>query len=168
MSAFDIAAKMVGRRRLERKIASLTEAFVRRIGRQGISEATKPLVPKIRAVMPVGPKRWVMPSNPDDDWRIVPQKYKGGNLKRSIGRRFRSYRKSGVSLVVVGPRWPQGAHAHWIEWGTAERMHKGGHRTGRMTARNLMARVWDENEEVTLAIAIREIRLGLLAEARRV
>ena len=46
---------------------------------------------------------------------------KAGNLWMSIGVRIRNYRNTDTKIAVIGPKWPQGAHGHLVEFGTLPR-----------------------------------------------
>ncbi len=44
---------------------------------------------------------------------------KTGGLKKSIGKRALR-RRGGSFAMIVGPRWPEGAHGHLVELGTVK------------------------------------------------
>lgn len=92
-----------------------------------------------------------------------------GNLRKSMGLRIKTYRNSGTTIAVVGPRWPQGAHGHLIEFGTTERLTKGegkvpaGVSRGFMPARPFLRPAFDVFKGQALAILARLVRNGLIA-----
>lgn len=53
------------------------------------------------------------------------------SLKKSIGTRPWAVPRRGIIGVVVGPRWPEGAHGHLVEFGHEIVSH--GKRTGQRT-----------------------------------
>ena len=47
-------------------------------------------------------------------------------LARSIGIRVKRYTAQGIVYVAVGPRWPEGAHGHLVEFGHRTSKHRTG------------------------------------------
>ncbi len=93
---------------LERKLRSLEVRSQRKVLRKGTRAASTPIQKAIRNAAPVGPT---------------------GNLKRSIGRKFKFYRGSLTDIAVIGPQIKRkegalGYHGHLVEFGTKERTIK--------------------------------------------
>lgn len=83
MGAFAIRGKITGLAKVLERLARFKSQSVRnRILRPALQAATKPLLDRARANVPV-----------DQGW-----------LRRSLGRRTQTYRQSGVVMVLVGPR----------------------------------------------------------------
>lgn len=95
-----------GDKELVAALRRLPRDVERRVVRSAVNRASKPLRNAFIAAAPSGPT---------------------GNLKASIKTRIKKYAE-GMIVAVTGPRWPEGAHAHLLEFGTVERWHK--HTTG--------------------------------------
>lgn len=70
-----------------------------------------------------------------------------GNLKKSMGRKFKTYPQQERTIVVVGPRWPEGAHGHLVEFGTGPRFTKENAYRGEMPAAPFMRPAFDSTKE---------------------
>ena len=86
-----------------------------------------------------------------------------GNLIKSIGLRIKTYRKDGRTIAVIGPRWPEGAHGHLVEFGTGPRQTEKGKSTGFMPATPFLRPAFDAFKGAALQILTRLIRNGLIA-----
>lgn len=87
-----------------------------------------------------------------------------GNLRKSMGLRMKTYRNSGSTVAVIGPRWPQGAHGHLVEFGTTTRVTKKGISRGFMPARPFLRPAFDTFKGAALAMLASMIRNGLIAK----
>ncbi len=114
-----ITVDLIGARELQRAFKTLEKKVQRSVGRKGITAGSTPLMKRIRALAPVGPT---------------------GNLKKSIGRKYKRF--GGVDVVIVGPRIKtgeaSGQHAYIVEYGTKERFTESGASRGVMPARPFM------------------------------
>jgi len=92
---------LTGEKELKWMLESLPRKMSGPVVRKALREGSKPILAAARAAAPVGDT---------------------GNLKKSMspgrGIRIKTYRNSGVTLAVIGPSWPLGAHGHLIEFGT--------------------------------------------------
>jgi HK97 gp10 family phage protein len=79
-----------------------------------------------------------------------------GSLKDSIGvRKWKGRKWTGV---VIGPKWPEGAHGHLLELGTGPRYHKTtGKYVGIGPAKPFMRPAWDANKGAALDIMRNEV-----------
>ncbi len=101
---------------LEQKLRKLAVRSQRTVLRKGTRAASTPIMGKIRAATPVGPT---------------------GGLEKSIGRKFKFYRRSTTDVAVIGPRIGtnkkfKGFIGWIVEFGTKLRSTKAGKSTGRM------------------------------------
>jgi hypothetical protein len=64
-------------------------------------------------------------------------------LRRSIELVVRSYPDHDVTMALVGPTWPDGAHGPMRELGTQERFTRAGHYRGRMRATPFVGPTFD-------------------------
>lgn len=78
----NLKGRMSGEKKLNRKLSRLKEAVKRRVLRKAVTAASKPV---LKAAKTKAPKQT-------------------GLLRKSLGRRTKTYRKSGVAVAVVGPR----------------------------------------------------------------
>jgi hypothetical protein len=103
-----------------------------------------------------------------------------GDLARSIGYRQKSYTAQGVVFVAAGPKWPQGAHGHLVEFG--HRIARGGSlsRRGRRTTKKATGRAigfvpaypfmrpaYEMHKREALTLAIQEHRARVEREAQK-
>lgn len=77
-----LRGKMSGEKALNRKLSRLKEAVNRRVLRKAVTAASKPVLKEAKAKAPK----------------------ETGLLKKSLGRRTKTYRNSGTAVAVVGPR----------------------------------------------------------------
>ena len=125
--AVQFNATLIGDKELLRKLANLEGRLRGDVSRKALNVGATPVLQAMRKTVPVGDT---------------------GNLRHSLGKKVKQYR-SGVSIAVVGPRIPQGAHAHLLESGTKERRHKKtGRRTGRVVGIRWMERAFDESSPI--------------------
>lgn len=76
-----------------------------------------------------------------------------GKLLKAMHRRFKTYRQSGNTIVVIGPRRPE-AHGHLLEFGTTHRFHsekKGGKYVGFVRPRPFMRPAFEQNKNRAFA-----------------
>ena len=92
------AVVMHGGRELDRKLKGLGEKLGKRVMRKALKAGGQLVVQEMKKRVPRG---------------------KTGNLKRSISKRPLR-RRGGSFAIIVGQRWPEGAHGHLIELGTVK------------------------------------------------
>jgi HK97 gp10 family phage protein len=111
------------------------------------NRAAKPIVETARALAP---------DDPDHP----------GSLKKSIGvKRWSGSKWAGV---VIGPRWPEGAHGHLVEFGTGPRYHKTtGKYVGIMPPKPFMRPAWDLHRSAALDVMRSEVWDALAKAARK-
>jgi HK97 gp10 family phage protein len=89
-------------------------------------------------------------------------------LARSIGTRTKRYTAQGVVYVAIGPKWPQGAHGHLVEYGHKPsgwyRRHK---KRKFVPAHPFMRPAYEAHKRQALSIAIHEHRAKVEREARK-
>ncbi|MDZ4250306.1 MAG: hypothetical protein U0990_09485 [Candidatus Nanopelagicales bacterium] len=97
--------------------------------------------------------------------------YRGGNLKRSLGRKYSFYLADGNHVLLLGPRvtapW-KGRHGHLVEAGTKKREQKTtGQNTGIMPAFRFMERAMDATRFAALGQMQATFRDGLFRAIRK-
>lgn len=70
-----------------------------------------------------------------------------GQLAKSMGRKFKTYPFKQMTIVLVGPRQPEGRHAHFVEFGTGPRYHASGKYVGEMPAMPYMRPAFDTTRD---------------------
>jgi len=100
--------------------------------------------------------------------RTQKQATKVGQLARSISIVGKRYTSVGVVFVAVGPKWPEGAHGHLVEYG-----HKASGWYAKQAgatfvrARPFMRPAWDAHKREALTIAIQQHRAKIEREAQK-
>ena len=110
MAFVEIQLGIIGDKELVRKLLQLDTKLRSEISRAALGIGGTMMLQAMRKTVPRG---------------------RTGNLRRSLSKKVKQY-PSGVSIAVIGPRIPMGAHAHLLEAGTEERVQqKTGRRVGR-------------------------------------
>ena len=104
----EVTIDLRGDKALMRSLAALSDSVERKITSRAVSRALAPMVTAMKRRAPIGPTH------------ARKLKLGKGVLKKSIGKRVRKYGR-GFVVVMVGPMYPAGAHAHLVEFGTGER-----------------------------------------------
>lgn len=89
---------------LDRVLRNVTPKVERALTRKGVRAAAKPVIKAAKQNI-----RSMLQSEKD--------KSGTGNLYKSVGVRVWTVPSKGIIGGVVGPRWPQGAHGHLVEFG---------------------------------------------------
>jgi HK97 gp10 family phage protein len=119
-----------GIRELDAKLKALPEKVQKKIARSALSQGMTIIAKAGKKAAPLGPT---------------------GNLRLSIGKRFKRNRQAGVTEakvgISVGKRASKtnraGAHGHLVALGTRPRFHKSGKSTGVMPANEFFRRATD-------------------------
>lgn len=106
---------VTGDKELDRYFATLTPKLQRGAIRKGVRAAGSAQVKEIRSNV-----------------KTMVGSDQTGRLRKSLGQRAWSRPKAGVIGTVVGPRYPDGAHGHLVEFGH-EIVTKAGKNTGKRT-----------------------------------
>jgi HK97 gp10 family phage protein len=146
-----VGMQLQGERELQRTLDALDDSLQRKITKSALTKAATPIVKEMRRRAPVGRPR---------------VKYPGGNLKKAMGKRVVKY-PSGVIVAVIGPRWPQGAHGHLVEFGTAPRYSKAGAYKGQMPAKAFARPAFELHKRSALNQIAVEVWDGIAQEAER-
>lgn len=121
--------------------------------RKALREGAKPILAAARAAAPI--------SNDKDP----------GLLRKSMspgrGIRIKAYRRTGVTMAVIGPSWPLGAHGHLIEFGTQLRTTKTGASRGVGPAMPFLRPAFDANVGRAQRIIASVMAAGLAAAAKK-
>lgn len=153
-----------GDKQLKRKLQRLHQAAETKLARHALLQAGRPMVKAIK--QNIGTMRMSRKREAEFTARGLPGSFTG-NLRRSIGQAVRQYKRTGVVLLVIGPRWPMGAHGHLVEYGTQPRFTKAGAFRGKMPAMPFMRSAWDANIGSSKAILQNTMRVGVLREATK-
>ena len=105
----DVTIKLEGVQQLLKNLEQFSQTIQRRIVRKAVSAGSTPMLQAVKAAAP----------------------RETGLLKKSIGRKVKTYRNSGVVLVIIGPRSgfrtviddkPRNPlmYAHLVEFGTSK------------------------------------------------
>jgi len=159
---------LTGDRDLMRKLDKLEAKVGRNVLRKAMRAGSTPIVKDAKARAPVGDT---------------------GNLKKSIGRRFKWYNAQGTYVVVVGPRIKYardkvtkkllrdqrgrrisvlaGQHGFIVEHGTKPRYTKSGAFRGIGPPQPFMRPAWDANKKKAEQLAVTKLRDEVFKEARR-
>ena len=129
MSRSGLTMKISGDRELMRKLETMDKNLRTRVSKAALRRASVPVLQAQRT------------TSPDDT----------GTLRRALARIVRS--KNKVSYAIIGPRYPQAAHAHFTEGGTQERVQqKTGRRVGRVVGVHWMRRAFDASSSEAFSI----------------
>jgi HK97 gp10 family phage protein len=153
MAKNTIQFTLVGEKELRRMLESLPRKMSGPVVRKALREGAKPILAAARAAAPI---------SDDKD---------PGGLKKSMspgrGIRIRTYRRSGTTVAVIGPAWPQGAHGHLIEFGTEPRFTKDGKYRGIGPAKPFFRPAFDANIGRAKRIIAIVMARGLAAAAKK-
>lgn len=153
---------LTGERQLSRKLMRLQPAVQKKIGKDALVKAARPIIRATKAN--IGGSRLSKKRRAELKALGFPRDFTG-NLRRSIGYRLRRYGKR--LIIVLGPRRPKGAHGHLVEYGTAPRYTDGGEFRGKMPALPFMRPAWDTNLPTAQAIMRSIVQAGILREAAK-
>ena len=103
-----MTARMTGDRELDRFFAGLPDKLQRGAIRKGVRAGGSAMIKEVR--QNIG--RMLRPGRQRHN-----SAGKKTSLKRSVGQRPWSLPHRGIIGSVVGPRWPEGAHGHLVEFG---------------------------------------------------
>lgn len=92
-------------RTLMRKLSAFPVKYQRTAVRRALSAGAGPILKAARKLIPKGTGL-----KPDGGQRK--------HLKRTLTKKAKTYRHSGVTVVVIGPRAGEGFHAHMVHGGT--------------------------------------------------
>jgi HK97 gp10 family phage protein len=160
-----IKIDLLGDKQLMRKLDRLSTRVGRRVLRKATRAGTTPVLRDAKSRVPV------------DE----------GNLKKSMGRRFKWYNRTGTYVVIVGPRQRQekttlkrgslfqttttkaikGSHGHLVEFGTEPRYTKNGAFRGIGPAQPFMRPAWEAGRKKAEALAVKKLLEEVEKEARR-
>lgn len=156
------AISLSGDKELKRKLQRISDAAERKVGRQALVQAARPIIQAAKANISMkGASR-----KRRREFRAAGKPGSvTGNLRKSIGYRLKTYKRTGVMVLVLGPRWPQGAHGHLLEYGTAQRQTSEGLNRGIGPALPFLRPAWDANIGRAKAILQDVTRIGILAAA---
>ncbi len=141
--------KVLGMKELSGKLDNLNGSLNRKIIKSALIKAATPVVKSARNNL-----KGVLSGNTRRAGGRPP-----GNLAESLkGVKPKKYRKyaSGKSLVVIGPSWPLGAHAHLLEYGKHNQ-----------PARPWFRPAWDANKETVRQIIRKTISEQLHRETKK-
>jgi len=157
------AISLSGDKQLLGKLKRISEYAENKLARQGLVLAAAPIIKAAKAnIATKGASR-----NRKGEFRASGKPVSDtGNLRKSIGWRLKTYRRSGVIVLVLGPRWPLGAHGHLIEFGTKLRTTQTGASRGVGPALPFLRPAWDANIGKAKSILQEVARLGILKTAQ--
>ncbi len=143
-----ITIDLIGARELQKAFKKLEKKAKRAIGRKGITAGSTPMMKRMKALAPVG---------------------ETGNLKKSIGRKFKRY--GGVDVAIIGPRIKEGKftgqHAFIVEFGTKERFTESGASRGVMPARPFMRPAFAQMKRISAKKSEVAIKQAVETEAKK-
>ena len=155
---------LIGDKELLAAFGALKDTVASRTMSDGLKRAAVPILDSAGAIL-----RSQLSGNTERSYGKEP-----GNLLKSLGVRTRRYKNTNTQIAVIGPRWPEGAHGHLVEFGTAPRwaqnkgffkqlLHglKGGYR-GIMPARPFLRPAFDGRVQEALALLTSFVRNKLL------
>lgn len=124
-----MTVRITGDEALDRFFATITPKLQRGALRKGVRAAGSALVKEIRQNL----STMVSTKSASRNRANVRLDNRGKktSLKKTIGQRAWSKPRAGIIGTVVGARWPEGAHAHLVEFGHEVVSH--GKRTGKRT-----------------------------------
>lgn len=144
-------------KQLHRRLNRLEDDVRKKILRRAVGKGIRVIRKQIKANTPVGNAKWVKG-----------QKIAGGTLKRSVDAVVRKYLRD-TYVGITGPKYPEGPHAHLVEYGTQQRYTKAsgilglGKRAsrGRMKPNPFMRRAYDATRVTAMKAVEAEIVKGL-------
>jgi len=135
-----VSFKVEGLRDVERALDDLSKATGRAALRRALKKSAQPLVEGVKRRAPV------------DDGSLRDSVAIAARLAPSVAKVARRLGdpKSSVQLYL-GPKWPEGAHGHLVEFGTAPRVKKStGQAVGAMPAQPFMRPAWEAGQAAVL------------------
>ena len=136
------AMRLFGDKQLIANLNALPDRVYRKIVRQSIGRATTPM----KKAMKREAKK-----------RRSTTRTSGQHLFQTLKTRIRTYKANSTILAVVGPKHPEGAHGHLVEWGHRIVAHGGQSSGGRTRAFNWMLTAYNATKGQSLAILQREL-----------
>src|SRR4051812_22056890 len=116
-----LRAKLMGDKQLQDRMERLDLATRKAIERFLLAEASAPIVDAVRSAAPV---------RTTDLHTRSKRGRPAGNMQKSVGFVVRAYKRATLFWAYIGPKWPKGAHGHFAERGTQDRVDKAGHFRG--------------------------------------
>lgn len=98
-----MAARVTGVKELDRALESIKKKTRNQYSRKAMRAGGKIVVAAAKSAAPDRRRR--------EDKKLVM------GLRRSMFQKIKTYRHTGKVISVIGPRWPEGAHAHLVEFG---------------------------------------------------
>lgn len=105
-----------GEKALRKVLNQLGPRIARKVTRGALSKAADPIVRAARQNAKRLGSRRVAKGRTRKGVYLIEMR-SGHQLARAIGKRVKTYTAQGVIYVAVGPRFPQGAHGHLVEYG---------------------------------------------------
>ena len=157
MARNTIQFTLAGEKELKRMLESLPRKMSGPVVRRALREGAKPILAAARAAAPI---------SDDKDPGLLRKSMSPGR-----GIRIKTYRRTGVTLAVIGPGWPLGAHGHLIESGTklrkTKQKPKPGLSRGIGPAKPFLRPAFDANVGLAKKIIAGVMARGLAAAARK-
>ena len=152
-----------GDKQLARKLQRVSKAVETKLARSALVVAARPIIQAAKSN--IGPRR--LSRKRERMFRASGKPVSHtGNLRKSIGWRIKAYRRNSVLVLVLGPRWPLGAHGHLVEFGTVQRYGPDGKSTGIGPALPFLRPAFDANIGKAKALMHGVMSLGLETAAR--
>lgn len=170
--ALGFGYKLVGQREIVRMLTKVAPVAANRALRPALNKGGTVTLRKMRALAPVqrptpnrfGVRGVALPKPEKETAR-------GGNLKRSLTRKYLFFKGSGNHVLLLGPGVKgtrRGKHGHLVEAGTKMRAQKTtGRSTGRMPAIRFMERAMDATHHEAAGVVASVFGARLMAEIRR-
>lgn len=150
--AISLAGEKVLLRRLEKLGSKVAKKVLRKAVRAGAAPVRKAMRQKApRAEESHGPNKI----------------YPGGQLKRSIKTKVKTYARQGTVVGIVGSDWDISKTAHFTEGGTVFRTHKSGKNVGATPELSWMQRAFFETGGASRSRMLQKLRAEIDKEARR-
>jgi HK97 gp10 family phage protein len=141
---------LLGAKELERTFRTLGERVQRKVTRQAVNAAATPVVKAAKAKAP----------------------QESGTLKKSLGKKVRTYKQTGTVTAIVGPRTDvEGEHdgkvrkpkfyAHLVEGGHID--ESGNH----VPAKPFLRPAFDETQGQALGVMADKLAAGVVKEAKK-
>lgn len=170
--ALQVTMTMVGIRRVDRMLRKGAPAAAHRAMPPALNQAGTLTLRTMRALVPVQRVRKASFGVPGAAL-VKPEKKekRPGNLKRSLTRKYVTFKASEYHLLMLGPGVKggrKGFHGHLVEAGTKPRIQDTtGRSTGTMPAIRFMERAMDATHAQATRIVARVFGARLLAEIQR-
>lgn len=163
---------MTGQKQVRRMLQQVAPAAAKRAMRSALNKGGSVTLRTMRKLVPVQRVRRAGFGAPGAALaKPKKDRPRGGNLKRSLGRKYLYYPGSAMHLLLLGPRVSgehKGQHGHLVEAGTRPRTQKTtGRYTGIMPAIRFMERSMDATVFRVIGVIGTEFANGLMREIRR-